>query len=70
MNARHHRIPGMAAAVGLVLLAWGTVQSTGAPTVPRPPRALTGPPPLARGPVPDLNLVFTAQVAGWLEPCG
>ena len=52
------------------LLAWGTVQSTGAPTVLRPPKALTGPPPLAHGPVPDLNLVFTAQVAGWIEPCG
>jgi len=28
------------------------------------------PPPLAAGPAADLDLVFTAQVAGWLEPCG
>ena len=27
-------------------------------------------PPLPAGPAPDLDLVFTAQVAGWLEPCG
>jgi hypothetical protein len=26
--------------------------------------------PLAPGPAPDLDLVFTAQVAGWIEPCG
>jgi len=28
------------------------------------------PPPLASGPTPDLELLFTAQVAGWVEPCG
>lgn len=22
------------------------------------------------GPAPDLNLVFTSQVVGWIEPCG
>jgi hypothetical protein len=27
-------------------------------------------PPLAAGPAPDLDLLFTAQVVGWLEPCG
>ena len=27
-------------------------------------------PPLAAGPIPDLNLLFTSQVAGWIEPCG
>ncbi len=27
-------------------------------------------PPLPGGPAPDLDLVFTAQVAGWIEPCG
>lgn len=27
-------------------------------------------PPLAKGPPPDLDLVFTAQVIGWIEPCG
>jgi hypothetical protein len=26
--------------------------------------------PLAPGPTPDLDLLFTAQVAGWIEPCG
>jgi hypothetical protein len=28
------------------------------------------PPPLASGPTPDLDLLFTSQVAGWIEPCG
>ena len=27
-------------------------------------------PPLVEGPAPDLDLVFTAQVVGWVEPCG
>jgi hypothetical protein len=26
--------------------------------------------PLTEGPKPDLELLFTAQVAGWIEPCG
>jgi hypothetical protein len=26
--------------------------------------------PLAPGPTPDLDLLFTSQVAGWIEPCG
>lgn len=26
--------------------------------------------PLPPGPVPDLDLLFTAEVAGWVEPCG
>lgn len=30
----------------------------------------TLPPPLASGPAPDLELLFTSQVAGWIEPCG
>jgi hypothetical protein len=30
----------------------------------------TLPPPLAAGPIPDLELLFTSQVAGWIEPCG
>lgn len=25
---------------------------------------------VAGGPAPDLDLLFTAQVAGWIEPCG
>src|SRR5262245_31719397 len=28
------------------------------------------PPPLQTGPVPDLDLISSAQVAGWVEPCG
>jgi hypothetical protein len=27
-------------------------------------------PPLPGGGAPDLDLVVTAQVAGWIEPCG
>ncbi|MFQ5878376.1 MAG: hypothetical protein ACE5JH_11955 [Acidobacteriota bacterium] len=27
-------------------------------------------PQLPGGPAPDLDLVFTAQVLGWIEPCG
>ncbi len=27
-------------------------------------------PPIAPGPAPDLALVFSSQVAGWVEPCG
>ncbi len=28
------------------------------------------PPPLPAGPAPDLDIVVTAQVAGWIDPCG
>ena len=28
------------------------------------------PPPLPGGPAPDLTLVFTDQVVGYVEPCG
>ncbi len=35
-----------------------------------PPQAPTMPPPLPGGQAPDLDLVFTSQVAGWIEPCG
>ena len=28
------------------------------------------PPPLPMGPAPDLAIVFTAQVVGFIEPCG
>jgi len=43
----------------------------GAP--PQAPQSVVMPtldPPLAAGPVPDLDLLFTSQVAGWVEPCG
>jgi hypothetical protein len=35
-----------------------------------PPETPQVPPPLPAGPAPDLDLVFTSQVAGWIEPCG
>jgi len=37
-------------------------------STPAPPPMV--PPPLPGGPAPDLDLVFTSQVAGWIEPCG
>jgi hypothetical protein len=46
------------------------------PVPPQSPQAISvqvpapSEPPLPAGPAPDLDLVFTAQVAGWLEPCG
>jgi hypothetical protein len=40
-----------------------------APAIPSaPPIAI--PPPLPTGPAPDLELLFTGQVAGYVEPCG
>jgi len=38
--------------------------------VPAPSTPTTLPPPLPTGPAPDLDLVFTAEVAGYVEPCG
>lgn len=44
---------------------------TDAPAVEAPmSTARTVDPPLPLGPTPDLDLLFTAQVAGWVEPCG
>jgi len=37
---------------------------------PAPPPAAAVPPPLPTGPAPDLDLVFTAEVVGYVEPCG
>jgi hypothetical protein len=43
----------------------------GTPQEPSPPAVAPGtPPPLPAGPAADLDLVFTAQVIGWVEPCG
>jgi hypothetical protein len=39
-------------------------------TLPGPPTAPALAPPLPAGPAPDLDLVFTGQVAGYVEPCG
>ena len=38
--------------------------------VPAQPSPITLPPPLPAGPAPDLDFVFTAEVAGYVEPCG
>lgn len=72
-----HRRIGTAVPVALLLLA-GMMLSAGVPRFgaaaapqsaarPAAPQARS---PLARGPVPDLNIVFTAQAIGWIEPCG
>jgi len=50
-------IPGHAAA-----------QDQSVPAAPAPGSAM--PPPLPSGPAPDLDLVFTAEVVGYVEPCG
>jgi len=58
--------------VGLfvALLAGSVVepQDVSSPSIPAKPPAVI--PPLPAGPAPDLDLVFTAQVAGYVEPCG
>lgn len=42
------------------------IATLGGNAVPQPAR----PPLLPAGPAPDLSLVFTSQVVGWVEPCG
>jgi hypothetical protein len=34
------------------------------------PAGIAAPPPLPPGPAPDLALIFSSQVVGWIEPCG
>jgi hypothetical protein len=49
----------------------GPPAATAGPAQPVVPPAITAfPPPLAEGPPPDLGIAFTAQVIGWVEPCG
>ena len=60
-------------ATALLLVLWGAgdrldPHASQAQSRPRP--APAGRSPLATGPDADLNIVFTAQVAGWIEPCG
>ena len=59
-----------AALVALPLL--GAAPDT--PPVPPQGQSLAQPAPplpaIVSGPAPDLDLLFTAQVAGWIEPCG
>lgn len=45
-------------------------QAGAPPEAPQSVATPTQDPPLASGPVPDLELLFTSQVAGWIEPCG
>ena len=58
----------------LWLIVLGTMAASVAapqePAVPAPPSPTTLAPPLPAGPAPDLDLVFTAEVAGYVEPCG
>jgi hypothetical protein len=51
-----------------IILALVAVAGAVPPEVPVP--AIPGPPPLPTGPAPDLDLVFTSQVIGYIEPCG
>ncbi len=43
-------------------------QGQSLPSTPAQPIAAA--PPLPSGPAPDLDLLFTGQVAGYVEPCG
>jgi hypothetical protein len=69
--------------IGTLLLGGAALTTPGLAQQPSPPKAppqspqtisvqvpAPSEPPLPPGPAPDLDLVFTAQVAGWLEPCG
>ena len=53
--------------VGTVAASVAAPQETAVPAQPSP---ITLPPPLPAGPAPDLDFVFTAEVAGYVEPCG
>jgi len=66
--ARAGALVALAALMALPLLG-------AAPATPSPGQSLPGQPApplptIASGPAPDLDLLFTAQVAGWIEPCG
>ncbi len=70
-----HRPIGTAIPAALALLAGMFLASEGprlsaAAQAPAGPSARQARSPLAIGPVADLNIVFTAQAIGWLEPCG
>ena len=75
-EGRVSRTPTMTIIAGLGLLAAATLWSVGetptsfAATKTPSAAAKPGPVPLARGPEADFNLTFSAQVAGWIEPCG
>lgn len=61
----------LALVAGLILPAGGLRQSAvAAPPAGTEPAARPARSPLAPGPVPDLDIAFTAQANGWIEPCG
>jgi hypothetical protein len=66
--------PAIVMALALAALPASVVardgQAGAPPEAPQSVAMPTLPPPLASGPIPDLDLLFTAQVAGWIEPCG
>lgn len=71
-NGREARLTGLlalAVVLALPLLGAAPASPPGAPPQGQstPGQAL---PAIASGPAPDLDLLFTAQVAGWIEPCG
>jgi hypothetical protein len=59
-------VSAVAASLGMALLA----VAADPPAQPISVAAPIMPPLLAAGPTPDLDLLFSAQVAGWVEPCG
>jgi len=62
------RVAGLFLAVVLVGGPDASVPGQSLPSTVAPPAAAA--PPLPSGPAPDLDLVFTGQVAGYVEPCG
>lgn len=76
MRARVGAPAALAALLALPLLGAGPA-APAPPAGPSPPAQGQSVPPAAQplptiagGPAPDLDLVFTAQVTGWIEPCG
>jgi hypothetical protein len=55
---------------GMILPAGGPHPAAAVPQSAARPAAPQARSPLARGPAADLNIVFTAQAIGWIEPCG
>jgi len=61
---------GCAAILFLALLAGAPALPQGLPVPAKPNAPATAAPPLPTGPAADLDLVFTSQVVGYIEPCG
>ena len=64
---------GVVSSVALLLLALGAAvarQSDPAPAPPAPNDPLDSGPLVASGPAPDLVLLYTGSVVGFVEPCG